>query len=320
MKVLNNLSVKGVLELGQYTNADIAAMGTAFSVGSLIYNLDNQQIEKFDGTGFVAHVPPVHPEVTIDTTLPESAWLTTDSTQVLGLQIPAGGITATHLQDSYYTQADVDQKFSDLVGGADAAYDTLQELATEIQNNDTDLVNVLTEIGNNDADIAALQTQAHDAVSLSTSSAPELQLNGQELHLDLSMIQGDIANVVNQTTTNTNDIAALQAQAHDAVTLSASSDSKLTLSGQELTLTLFNDVIKESFAATAFVAAGNTLVYSLVDSAIEIGFVKSILVLDSNNQIVYTDYEVKSGQLDIIVNAYPNNAFDGSVVVTLIEQ
>lgn len=499
MEFKTDLQVKGVITLGNLSNTDLAGLGAPVGgLGSVIFNTDNQRLEQWDGSAWIASVPMVHPAVTVDAG--SSSWLTVDTnSQVASLVIPAG---------SFYTQAEVDTKFSDLVGGAGAAYDTLQEIAAELQNNDNDITSILSDIASNDTDIAdlvadnasqdtaiatntnnilandtditALQAVSHDAVTLATGSSTTLVLNGQELNLDLSAIESDIAtnvddiaantaainsgiagtnaqvfantasidsndtdiaalqadshvavtlgntfsgltlngqeleldlsgiendiatnttnitsndadilqlqndsvtNATNITSndadiaantaaiaTNSTDIDALEAQAHpaatvgtnangisvnseqeielelldedglvsdsdtraatqqsvkayvdnivhDAVTLGTNNDAALAIVDQELTLTLFDGCVAQSFAAADFVTVGSEKRVTVTDSRINIGSVTSVVILDTSNRRVMADYEVKAGSLDLIVNAIPDNAFDGSITI-----
>ena len=245
MQTLNNVNIKGTLTIGNLTNADLIALGTPeYGVSSYIYNIDNQRLEQWDGSAWVA---VVHPEATRDPLA--SPWLTVDATtQVIGLNIP---------ESAFYSRADVDQLFTDLKGGVGGALDTLVEIETKFGSLDTDLATILTDIGNNDAEITAIQSDiannatdiADNATDIATnvseiaSNDADIATNASGISTNAAGVAANLAAITSNDTDiadNASDISTLQAASHPAISLGASNNVALTLDAatQELTLDL----------------------------------------------------------------------------------
>ena len=96
----------------------------------------------------------------------------------------------------------------------------------------------LSDLNQAQTDIDALELQAHNPVTLAGTSDPELTLTGQELNLDLSTINAGIGANSGDIQVNSDDIDALELQAHNPVTLATGSAAELTLVDQELNLDL----------------------------------------------------------------------------------
>ena len=134
----------------------------------------------------------------------------------------------------------------------------LSPLTDDITQNTTDIANLSTSnhaaitLGASSDPALAIVGQEltltlppdidHDEVTLAAGSDPNLTLTGQELDLDLSPLTDDIAQNTTDIAANDADITALQAALHDPVTLATGSDAALTLTGQELSLTLPPDI------------------------------------------------------------------------------
>ena len=69
---------------------------------------------------------------------------------------------------------DIQQAKNDLLGGAGAAYDTLQELATELQNNDSAIATLTSNIGTK-ADKPSSPTGTGQALSWDGSAFQNVQ-------------------------------------------------------------------------------------------------------------------------------------------------
>lgn len=178
---------------------------------------------------------------------------------------------------NYQTQAQVDSAITtaidDLISSAPTTLDTLGELAEAFLDNE-EAINTITTVTTNqnavitdiqdqvtllDSDITAIEqvngTQDNAIVAIqgvnATQAASILSLQTQNTRQDndieaLQIVDNNQDTIISGLqatgTTILSDLAIVQAVAHDAVTLSSTSNSSLTLNGQELNLTLPSEI------------------------------------------------------------------------------
>jgi len=111
---------------------------------------------------------------------------------------------------------------------------------------------------------------------------------------------------------------AVWQSAQDAVTLSATNDPQLSLVGQELTFTPFQDKFGMDFLASDFVvdpADATQMLYTITDARLFRNRIRSVEVLElpTYDRVGSPDLTYDNGVVELRVNAVPNAAFLGRI-------